>query len=68
MWDIKPEYGSGLFNILSTLKETSVKHRETVVYKDDLDVLGNCFPLHICCNCPALASAAVAEEELLKKT
>lgn len=60
---MKPEHGSGLFIILSTLNETSVKHSEAVVYKDDLDFLGNGFPLHMRCNCPALASAAIAEEE-----
>lgn len=67
MWDMKPEYGSGLFILLATLNETSVKLSEAVVYKDVLDFLGNCFPSHMYCKCPALPSIAIAEEELLKK-
>lgn len=67
MWGMKPEYGSGLFIVLSTLNETSGKHSEAVVYKDVLNFLGNCFLPHMCSNCPALASTAIAGKELLKK-
>lgn len=65
---MKPGHESGLFIILLTLNETSVKCSKTVVYKDELDFLGNCFPLQVCSSCPALASATIAEEDLLKKT
>lgn len=67
MWDMKPEYGSVLFILLLILNETSDKHGDVVVYKDVLNFPGNCFLSHMSCNCPALASTAVAEGELLKK-
>jgi len=64
---MKPEYGSGLFILPVNLNETGVKHSEVVFYKDVLGFLRNCFHSHLGSRCPALASIATVEEELLEK-
>lgn len=65
---MKPKHRSGLLILPATLNETSVKWSKAVFYKDVLDFLGNCFPSRMCCNSPALASIAITDEELMKKT